>query len=361
MKVLYISSDCLPDRRVERVAQTAKGEGHHICFVGPFKEGVHIPTFPFDTFYRIPFNKFANVKVPSYWSALKRKLSRIIEEYNPDLIHAHNVIAARLAGEFSIPFIYDDHEYWSKKSKARRETWKPSSIFKNWLWTRWEKWVVERASAVIVTCETVAEEHKILNDEVYVVPNLPLRRITASLKPNFKENKYLTSVYVGEDCSSPSLIPDRNVEGLTDLFYKNNVGKLVVIGDSQLPSSRNVESLGFLPHRIMMEKLTKYNIGLLPWKKHWLHKYINPNKPYEYAHAGLFILTTSDFPCVIHRLGECAVAFDNLSELNELLISYANDLDEVQELRMKTRKFALDNLTWEKNCEPHIIHMYSKI
>lgn len=361
MKVLYISSEGLPDRRVERVAQTAKGEGHCTCFVGPFKEGVIIPTFPFDRFYKMPFNKLANVKVPSYWSALKRKLSRIIKEYNPDLIHAHNIVSAKLASEFSIPFVYDDHEYWSKNCRARGGTWKPNKIYRNWLWTRWEKSVIKGASAVIVTCETVAEEHKLLNNEVYVVSNLPLRNITASLKPNFKENKYLSSVYLGGDCSNPSLIPYRNVEGLTDLFSKNNVGKLVVIGDSQLPSSRNVESLGFLPHRMMMEKLTKYQIGLLPWKKHWLHKYNNPNKPYEYAHAGLIVLTTSDFPCVIERLGKFAVAFDNLSELKELLKYYANNLDELQELRRKTRKFALDNLTWEKNCEPPIKNAYSKI
>ncbi len=361
MKILYISSDCLPDRRVEKVAQTAKAEGHYTCFGGPSQEGVLTPSAPFDRFYRMPFNKFANVKVPSYWSALKRKLSRIIMEYNPDLIHAHNVIAARLAGEFSLPFIYDDHEYWSKNSEARKKIWKPRRIYKNWLWARWEKWVIERASAVMVTCETVAEEHKLINDEVYVVPNLPLRSITASLKPNFKENKYLSSVYLGRDCSTPTLIPYRNVEGLIDLFSKNNVGKLVVIGDSKLPSSRNVESLGFLPHRTMMERLTKYQIGLLPWKRHWLHKYNNPNKPYEYAHAGLFVLTTSDFPCVIKRLGKCAVTFDNLSKLKELLTYFSDNLDEVQELRRKTRKFALENLTWEKNCEPHIAHAYSKI
>lgn len=361
MKVLYISSDCLPDPRVEKVAQTAKRDGHITCFGGPFKDGLQIAAYPFDRFYRMPFNRLANVKVPFYWSALKRRLSRIIEEYNPDVIHAHNVIAARLTCEFSIPFIYDDHEYWSKNSKALRGIWEPRTIFKNWLWTRWEKWVIERASAILVTCETVAEEHKLLNDDVYVVPNLPLRSLTASLQPDFKENKCLSSVYLGRDCSTPSLVPYRNVEGLVDLFSKNNFGKLVVIGDSHLPSSRNIESLGFLPHRIMMDKLTKYHIGLLPWKKHWLHKYKNPNKPYEYAHAGLFVLTTSDIPCVIKRLGECAVAFDNLSKLKDLLTYYANNLDEVQELRIKTRKFALENLTWEENCEPHIIHAYSQI
>jgi len=359
MRILHLSHNGLPDMRVERAAQTAKKDGHTMCFSGPFIKGTGFPIRSFHKFYELPFNKFANAKIPSYWGTLKRKLSRILDQYRPDLIHAHNIVAAKLASEFSISFIYDDHEYWSKRFKAQARIGKPNKMYIRWLWTRWEKEVLRKAPATITVSRTVAEEHKRLCKHVYVAPNFPSRIESESLKMNFRKDN-LSSVYVGTDCSRPSSSPYRNVEGLLQIFHDNDVGTLTVLGDPTLCSSRNIKSLGFLPHQTMMQELTKHHIGLLPWKKHWFHKYSNPNKPYEYTHAGLLVLTVSDFPCVTRHLEENCIVFDNYQELRELLLFYADDLDEINELRVKIRKFALENLTWEKRCESEILNAYSR-
>lgn len=365
MRILHLYSGGLPDIRVERTAYTAKKEGYNTCFAGSFVRGLCFPAKVFDQYYELPFNSLANIKFPSYWISLRRKLSQILREYHPDLIHAHNIIAANLISDFRVPFVYDDYEYWSKHCEARAHIkyWRPVKIFKKWLYSKWEKKVLRKASAVIVTCKTVAKEYRKSHSAVYVTPNFPSRIETESLELDFNKRKHLSSVYIGRDCSrSPGRRdPYRDVKGLLQIFHHNDVGTLTVFGDPDLPSSRNINSRGFLFHQKMMEELTQHHIGLIPWKKHWLHRYKQPNKPYEYAHAGLLVLTISDLNNVIESLGKYCVTFNDTYELEELLRYYADNLNEVNTLRTKIREFVLNNLTWEKKCEPEILRAYSKI
>ena len=363
MRILHLSHNGLPDMRVERAARTGKKAGHTISFAGPFVKSTGFPAESFERFYTLPFSKFANARIPSYWGALKRKLSQILDKYDPDMVHAHNIVAAKLASEFSIPFVYDDHEYASKQCKIKARIWKPNKMYIKWLWSRWEKEVLRKASATLTVSKTIAEEHKRLCDYVFVAPNFPSRAETESLKLNLKNNERLSSVYVGRDFSrsAKDIGPHRDVEGFLQIFCCDDVGTLTVIGDADLPSSRNVNSLGFLTHELMMEELTKHHIGLLPWKKHWYHAYGSPLKVYEYAHAGLLVVSVSDFVNVKRHLKKFCVTFNDRRELKELLLYYADNLDEVRKLRFKIRKFALENLTWEKKCEPEILNAYSKI
>lgn len=365
MKILHLSQNGLPDTRVERVAKTGKKAGNEIVFVGPFLKNLHRPYKSFDKVYEIPFNRYANAKILRYWSMLKTKFSEILAEYSPDLVHAHNIVAAKLVSEFQIPFIFDDHEYWSKQVILRSSMWKPQRSYIKWLWTRWENEVLHKASAVITVSTTIAEEHKKKCKHVYTVPNFPSFIETKSLKPGSNINDKLSATYVGlADFSSNKrhvTAPHRNTQGVLDIFSRDNVGTLTVIGDPHLLPSKNIDSLGVLNHQKTMHELTKHHIGLVPWKKHWYHKYCNPNKPYEYAHAGLLVILVSDLPCVIQRLKEYCITFNAFDELEEVLHYYSENLDEITELKHDIRKFALKNLIWEKECEPNILQAYSKI
>jgi len=108
-----------------------------------------------------------------------------------------------------------------------------------------------------------------------------------------------------------------------------------------------------------MKELTKHHIGLLPWRKHWLHKYKDPNKPYEYAHAGLLTLSISDIPSVLNNLKNFVKTFEDYKELSDILTYYSNNLKEILEVKPKIRDYALKNLIWEKN-EAKILEAYSK-
>ena len=52
----------------------------------------------------------------------EKSFKKVILDCKPDLIHAHNFVAGKLACESGIPFIYDDHEYWSVSLKAKEKT-----------------------------------------------------------------------------------------------------------------------------------------------------------------------------------------------------------------------------------------------
>lgn len=157
--------------------------------------------------------------------------------------------------------------------------------------------------------------------------------------------------------SSPPFIHSANSETLGTRAHK--VGTLTIMGDSELSTNPPIISLGFLSHQKMMKELTRHHIGLLPWKKHWLHKYKDPNKPYEYAHAGLLTLSTSGLTSVSNNLREFVKAFKDCKNLLQLLTKYSDNLEEVLKMKTKIRDYALENLIWEKN-EFKILDAYSK-
>jgi hypothetical protein len=134
---------------------------------------------------------------------------------------------------------------------------------------------------------------------------------------------------------------------------------LTIIGDNELPTKPPIISLGFVNHQDMMRELGKHHIGLLPWKKHWLHKYKDPNKPYEYAHAGLLTLSTSDMINVLNNLKEFVETFEDYKDLLERLIYHGDNIEAMCEMKTNIRKFALKNLIWEKN-EAEILKAYSR-
>lgn len=122
MKILSISSDPLPDSRVEKAAYTAKKKGHTIFFAGPQIRNFAFPLKTFEKTYSTPFKRVANLRLPPYWNQLTKSLEKVISDCKPDLIHAHNIIAGKLACELDTPFVYDDHEYWPISSIAKKKT-----------------------------------------------------------------------------------------------------------------------------------------------------------------------------------------------------------------------------------------------
>jgi len=352
----------LPDERIERAAMSARKRGWEVYYAGSALRGKLIANDTFKSIITIPFSTRANLHLRPDWTRLKKRFLDVLSKTRPDVVHAHNVIAAKLALETGVGFVYDDHEYWSQLSilhHYRFHQLKKRAINKyaGLVWAAWEKQILARAPVLTVS-ETIAEEHQMLAKHVFVVPNMPTAIEIPQDPLNAKRSDVLSSAYVGNDVSSRTRNPVRDVCGLTELFYSGDLGRLVVIGDEQLVTKPPVYSTGILDHRAMMNELTKYHVGLIPWKPFFFHKYCNPNKAYEYVHAGLHVLATSDLTPVLTTLGPHCTPLKDYEDLAKTLAKLKDNLDDLEIMRGTIISFARNHCLWE-NYESRIFDAYS--
>ena len=130
--------------------------------------------------------------------------------------------------------------------------------------------------------------------------------------------------------------------------------------DGNTSSSSRVKYTGFLSRKCMFNEMSKSSVGLIPWKKHWLHVYVNPNKAYEYAHAGLFVMLTSSLKQVIEYLEDNCLTFDNYDQMVSQLNYFKDNLSELYSQRLKIFEFARSRLLWE-NYEKNILRAYESM
>lgn len=378
-----MSHEGLPDWRVEKSAISASKLGHEVIFAGR-KSPVSYDRKIFLKIYEVNWTAKARLGIPFYWRTVKKQIEKLIRDVKPDIVHAHNIFSAKMISEFGVPFVYDDHEYWSRSSRlliemAEKLTFRKKTkadiakyiavdlpihlrrIFINRytisLWTNWEKELVSSTPTITVS-NRIAEELGVIGNNtnrVFVVPNFPMKLEVQALEKPYFHNR-LSSVYAGGDGHNQEKYPNRNMDGLTDTFTNYDIGHLTIIG-WEGESAEKVRYTGFISRGAMYSEMSKHSIGLIPWKKHWSHLFTSPNKPYEYAHAGLFVMCTSCLKPVSETLKENCFTFENYNDLASQLEYFKENLDELYNKRLKIFEFARNNLIWE-NYEKNIFSAY---
>ena len=380
MRILHLSDSALPDWRIEKTAISASNRGHEVLFAG--EKPINYSRTTFSKIYELKWTPRARRGIPIYWQSVKKQIARIINEAKPDIVHANNIFSAKMISEFGLPFVYDDHEYWSVYVKRQAE----SQYLKNnnsrkisgglprriarklarsilnrsfiSLGTKWEKEIVSTAPTITVS-DKIAEELEVISGNrgrVFVVPNFPMRNEVSGMdKPRLHEE--LSSVYAGLEAQDKIKLAHRDNDGLTDTFINGSIGSLTVIG-AEGKSSPKVKYTGLLPRQLMYKEMSNHSVGLVPWKKHWSHKYVSPNKAYEYAHAGLFVMCTSSFETVSTILKDNCITFEDYEDMTSKLEFFRN-LEELYNKRRKLFEFAQNSLVWELY-EKNIFSAYSK-
>ena len=390
MKILHVSHGGLPDVRVEKEALTLRDFGYDISFVGSKFNGLFYERNPFSRIINIPFSLMAKAGIHPWWGALRRKLLSVVTEMKPDLIHAHDIIAgslvASISAELNIPFIYDDHEYWSKETaygypvvsicKVSVGNFEVKCSVKNKIllvprnlkyiarmavctkvYKEWESKVVAMASAVITVSEEIAKEHRKLNSEVIVIPNYPF--LKEMVENGGKARKApLKIVYIGKILGMHP--PYRDLRGFINIMKDLERCEVVIVGDNDIKTAYPLISLGVIPHRELIKRISVYHVGLLPWAPHPFHRYCNPNKAYEYAAAGLHVIVPSSLTPVKTSLGNLCETFENYDGLRELLIYYSDYPEEAVEKGKKILALARKMLTWD-NVKWQLLSIYEKM
>jgi hypothetical protein len=377
---LHLSTEGLPDWRIEKSALTALNKGHEVVFAGSKSPFIYNRN-TFSKIYEVIWTAKAIYGFPYYWHMVKKQIYQIIKEVLPDIVHAHNIFSAKMMLEFDIPFVYDDHEFWSRHSQLLLEMDKLNEIqgekvslnetirgvrrrvkrkiinrHVNRLWAKWERELVSSVPTITVSNE-IANKLRVIgnSNKIFVVHNFPMKFEVGGLG-NPRQHDQLSSVYAGSDGHNKKKYPSRNIDGLTDIFTNNNVGDLTIIGWNG-EFSEKIKYTGFLDRNDMYEVMSNNSIGLIPFKKHWSHEYINPNKAYEYAHAGLYVMCTNSFKDIKSVLKEHCVTFDDYEEMKEELLYFKNNMDELYYKRINLFEYARNNLIWELN-EKQILEAY---
>ncbi|MDP9305897.1 MAG: hypothetical protein M3O68_06105 [Thermoproteota archaeon] len=379
MRILHLSDDGLPDWRVEKSALTAKKAGHEVFFGG--RLDYNAKSTIFSEIHRINWTAGAMVGIPYYYHRVKRQIVKLVKQLGPDIIHSHNIGSAKISHDLGLPAVFDDHEYFGMLSRVNSENiklqntqnlksgfdrikqnMKVSFISQQSIsnWTNWEKELVLSVPTITVS-EQIANELREVADgktkEIIVVPNFPLETEISFKEP--QDHGHLSSVYAGGD-SKHKQVTNRDISGLTNLFADNDIGNLTIIGWEHAESSEKYKATGFLPRDKMFSEMIQNTIGLIPWKKHWSHPFLNPNKAYEYAHAGLFVLLTSDLRSVVSTLEDTCLTFEDYEDLTSKLEYFRSNTDELYAKRLKIFNYARKNLFWEKH-EQKIMDAYKLI
>jgi hypothetical protein len=379
MRILHLSDDGLPDWRVEKSALTAKKAGHEVYFGGRLDNNAKSTIF--SEIHRINWTAGAMVGIPYYYHRVKRQIEKLVKQLGPDIIHSHNIGSAKISHDLGLPAVFDDHEYFGMLSRVNAENIKlqntqnlksgfdrikqnmrASFISQQSIsnWTNWEKELVLSLPTITVS-EQIANELREVADgktkEIIVVPNFPLEAEISFKEP--QDHGHLSSVYAGGD-SKHKQVTNRDISGLTNLFADNDIGNLTVIGWEHAESSEKYKATGFLPRDKMFSEMIQNSIGLIPWKKHWSHPFLNPNKAYEYAHAGLFVMLTADLRSVVSTLEDNCLTFEDYEDLASKLEYFRSNTDELYERRLKIFNYARKCLIWEKH-EQKIMDAYKMI
>jgi glycosyltransferase involved in cell wall biosynthesis len=379
MRILHLSDDGLPDWRVEKSALTAKKAGHEVYFGGRLDNNAKSTIF--SEIHRINWTAGAMVGIPYYYHRVKRQIEKLVKQLGPDIIHSHNIGSAKISHDLGLPAVFDDHEYFGMLSRVNAENiklqntknlksgfdrikhnMKASFISQQSIsnWTNWEKELVLSLPTITVS-EQIANELREVADgktkEIIVVPNFPLEAEISFKEP--QDHGHLSSVYAGGD-SKHKQVTNRDISGLTNLFADNDIGNLTIIGWEHAESSEKYKATGFLPRDKMFSEMIQNSIGLIPWKKHWSHPFLNPNKAYEYAHAGLFVMLTADLRSVVSTLEDNCLTFEDYEDLASKLKYFRSNTDELYERRLKIFNYARKCLLWEKH-EQKIMDAYKMI
>ncbi|MHA2033420.1 MAG: glycosyltransferase, partial [Candidatus Kariarchaeaceae archaeon] len=254
----------------------------------------------------------------------KRSLAQIkdiIDEFDPDLLHAHDLYNAVLASQFDLPWIYNDHEAWSFKTKATVPInskltfsyWKRyvGLRFRKRYVVKWERKLLKGLVTLAVS-SNLAKFHDELGAHSFTINNFPMFDEIKDLKLEDKEEGSIA--YIGMDISYFSGL-FRDTRGFIEAATSQG-NHLVIIGDSNLKTHGNITNHGFVHHNEINKLLLPVQFGALAFRPHSLHIFGDNIKIYNYLHAGQMIIApyTFELPEINHKR-----TYQTFSEIPKLI------------------------------------------
>lgn len=353
-RVLHLSHNGLPDARIERLAKLSKDFANSIFLGGPSSQHRLFHGIFENIISTEKFGTLANLGIQPFYGNLVSDIRKIVQNLDVDLIYAHNIIAARVAVDLAIPFVYDDHEYWSKQALIRRA--KSDSILaeaKNkiryfWaprIYSKWEKKILKTSEAIVTVSDVIAKEHRNERKKCLVVPNFPLIEEVSDLPRPQIHSGPLRAITLAS-----------NFEGFLEHRHPGNnlhvweeVSSIEMDWVGMPPSNEWtwIKHRDWIPPANLLQVLTRqYQIGAIPWRSFWYHRYCMPNKAASYSHAGLILFMNTDYESITELFPKWSYrTFDDAGDIRAVMREISSKSpNEILAIRRQIQSWASENV-----------------
>ncbi|MBC7108187.1 MAG: glycosyltransferase family 4 protein [Methanomassiliicoccales archaeon] len=365
--LMLLSNEYRPDPRVEKEALTLSGEGYRVKVICWDRNCSRVMN---ESPNRIEVERIRTLSVEDVRSFIfnfpffmVKMILRALRT-NCDIVHSHDldtlfqgVIVSKLKG---IPLVYDAHEHYA--SMVFEDVPRFLSNFLN----SFEKSLVDKADVIIAANEKIAE---ILRDSSRVEPVIVMNCIDLRDFPNdigqrSREREKIVVFYGG------SLEPLRYLIEVATLAISSQAFILRIAGSGRLADHlekisqgfSNVEFLGYLPRKQLLDELKNADIALcLLDPKNKNNKIGTPNRLFEAMALGVPVIASEGtLTGEIVKKYSCGLVIE-WSEQNFLrAINTLRDPAVRKKLGANGRIAAEKEYNWE-SMKFRLIHAYSSV
>ena len=377
--VMTVNNEFTTDYRVFREATALVQAGYDVTVFCVHRDGlpreqekagVHVRRI-LDAHLRLPISRQARAIRKVWWNALIASQADIYHAHDRDALD----LSARAARRRNVPLIYDSHEFWPDKNQYENNSGSLRDRVSEFIWTWRERTYSRKASAIIMTSAGHAQGLRLAYrvQAPVLVRNIPEYqrgndRTILKKKFNLGDSDQII-VYFG------NIQRNRGIEqAIAALRELPSAVHLVIIGygpyrdvlKKQIAHDL-VERVHFhdaIPFEQIINTLYSADVGLASFQDNcFSHRYVLPNKPFEYMLAELPIVA-SDLP-ELRRLvsevgyGELFVPND-VHDLARALKKVLSDQALRERYRAAARQASETTYRWDLE-KKRLLDLYKRI
>ncbi len=320
------------------------------------------------------------LKAPFYFNFWRGFVREIMKDHAFGAIHVHDLPLAQVGWEakeaFKIKYILDLHEHWPAllDISPHTHTLLGRLLSNTRQWEDYEISMSKRADGVIVVVEEAAGRLAGLGlpaEKITVVSN------TISIdgpdwgEPSVHEDNAAILGYAGGIQHLRGL--QYVIEAMPILLRENQDVHLWIIGDGRYLSdlkescqgelAEHVRFFGHLSYHEMMNKINRFDIGLIPHIKSPLTDATIPNKLFQYMYLEKPVLTSDCAP--LKRIVEearrgCAYPDDSPEALAEEALVLLSDKAGAAEFGKNGKEAVETKYNWDRD-SARLVEMYDQL
>ena len=391
--IMVVGNSVVNDTRVMKSAKELKNNGFEITVFGVDNqdkcfnvEGINIVNSRYPLLTRIisKFTSNSGTSSNSLVSEKSRSVTRTIKNEIHDLlkgifilkniqniqnviyrrikssmlkanfIHCHDLdtlkVGIRVKKRHKSILIYDSHELWTEMSGINKFVRKKFYLY--------EKKHMNSIDYLITVSPSIIKELKLRYNSSK--PSILLRNIPdiQEINPvNYPDKSKIKGIYIGY------YINGRGVENLliSAIDFPDNFElTLVVQNDLNIIShlekfiinnrlEKKVNIMSFIPQEKLLDELSKYDIGFLPYLPVSLNNYFClPNKIFQYLSSGVAVISYNlpDVNDILLKY-KCGLVYDDNDTMIENIKILCNDVDTLFQMKNQAQKSAKEEFNWE--------------